>query len=127
MDLCENARRGVVEFSTIAEAGERAARDIQLKLRAIKTPARRGQAAIAARKLAVYASLERRATWQCGCRSYGCGDEMVWSSAKDESPWRLHWPAVARDDDPHHERTSSWITVAAQHFLLGRGGTPRCT
>ena len=94
MDLCENARRGVVEFSTMQKQAT-GWRDNQLKLRAIKTP-QDAQDAIAARKLAVYASLSdsyqavRVSNLRLWC-------EMV-VQCENESPWRMHWPE-SRDDD----------------------------
>ena len=76
MDLCENARRDVVEFGTMKEH-EGGWRENQLKLRAIKTP-ENAKRVIEERKLRVYASLtdgyqEVRVSI---CRTSACGAKM---------------------------------------------------
>ena len=95
MDLCENARRCVVEFGTMKEP-EGGWRENQLKLRAIKTP-EDAKRVIEERKLQVYASLSD--TYQ----AVRVSNIRMWCEVvvqiEKQSPWRMHWPESHGDDE----------------------------
>jgi hypothetical protein len=95
MDLCENARRDVVEFGTMKEQ-EGGWSENQLKLRAIKTP-EDAKRVIEERKLQVYASLTD------GYQAVRVSNIRMWCEVvvqiEKQSPWRMHWPESRGDDE----------------------------